>query len=83
MPTHIVAIKWKATRGFAHHVARQQEVRKIMSGFNKQRFNAAGQAFEIDPVCEMNKNKTYYFCSEICKHLFERTPEKYIKVGET
>ena len=95
MPTHIVAIKWKATRGFAHHVARQQEVRKIMSGFNKQRFNAAGQAFEIDPVCEMKvdsqnpafkilyKNKTYYFCSEICKHLFERTPEKYIKVGET
>ena len=66
-----------------------------MSGFNMQRFNAAGLAFEIDPVCEMKvdpqnppfkilyKGSTYYFCSEICKHLFERMPEKYIKVGET
>ena len=66
-----------------------------MSGFNMQRFNAAGLAFEIDPVCEMKvdpqnppfkilqKGKTYYFCSEVCKHLFERMPEKYIKVDET
>ncbi len=69
--------------------------RKIMSGFNMQRFNATGLAFEIDPVCEMKvdpqnppfkivfRDKTYYFCSEICKHLFERMPEKYIKTGET
>ncbi|MDO9300708.1 MAG: YHS domain-containing protein [Anaerolineales bacterium] len=66
-----------------------------MSGFNMQRFNAAGQAFEIDPVCEMKvdpqnppfkilyKDKTYYFCSAVCKHLFERVPEQYIKADET
>ncbi len=66
-----------------------------MSGFNMQRFNATGQAFEIDLVCEMKvdplnppykflyKGKTYYFCSEVCKHLFERVPEKYIKADES
>ena len=66
-----------------------------MSGFNMQRFNATGQGFKIDPVCEMkvdlqnppfkipHRDKTYYFCSDVCKHLFERMPEKYIKVGET
>jgi YHS domain-containing protein len=69
--------------------------RKIMSSFNMQRFHATGQAFEIDPVCEMKvdpqnppfkilyKGRTYYFCSEVCRHLFERVPEKYIKVNET
>ncbi|MBI5962365.1 MAG: YHS domain-containing protein [Chloroflexi bacterium] len=30
-----------------------------------------------------NKDKTYYFCSELCKHLFERVPEKYIKAEKT
>ncbi len=62
-----------------------------MNGFNMQRFNAAGQEYEIDPVCEMKvdlqnppykvsyKGKTYYFCSEVCKHLFERVPEQYVK----
>jgi YHS domain-containing protein len=69
--------------------------RKIMSSFNMQRFHATGQVFEIDPVCEMKvdlqnppfkilyKGRTYYFCSEVCRHLFERVPEKYIKVNET
>jgi YHS domain-containing protein len=69
--------------------------RKIMSSFNMQRFHATGQVFEIDPVCEMivdpqnppfkilYKGRTYYFCSEVCRHLFERVPEKYIKVNET
>ena len=66
-----------------------------MSSFNMQRFHPTGQEFEIDPVCEMKvdpqnppfkilyKNKTYYFCSAACKHLFERVPEKYIKEDET
>jgi YHS domain-containing protein len=66
-----------------------------MSGFNMQRFDAAGQAFEIDPVCKMEvdprnppfktlyKGQTYYFCAAVCKELFERAPEKYLKTGET
>ena len=66
-----------------------------MSGFNMQRFHSAGQAFEIDLVCEMKvdpqnppfkilyNDKAYYFCSAVCKHLFERIPEKYIKADET
>ena len=65
-----------------------------MSSFNMQRFNAAGQAFEVDPVCEMKVDpqnppfkilymeKVYYFCSAACKHLFERVPEQYIKTNE-
>lgn len=43
----------------------------------------------VDPVCEMKVNeatalyytyqgKTYYFCSAVCKAMFERDPEKYI-----
>ena len=43
----------------------------------------------IDPVCDMKVNeatalqsayqgKTYYFCSALCKTMFERDPEKYI-----
>jgi YHS domain-containing protein len=42
-----------------------------------------------DPVCGMSVNnsvalkttyqgKTYYFCSPLCKNLFEREPEKYV-----
>ena len=45
----------------------------------------------IDPVCEMTvneataaaksiyKGQTYYFCSALCKQLFDREPEKYIQ----
>ncbi len=48
-----------------------------------------------DPVCGMTINplhaaasiqyhgKTYYFCSQLCKTMFEREPEKYIKSEET
>ena len=48
-----------------------------------------------DPVCGMTvnpqhaaasvryKGQTYYFCSQMCKTLFEREPEKYLKAGET
>ena len=62
-----------------------------MNGFNMQVFHAADQAFEKDPVRGMKVNpqnppfkmlyrdKTYYFCSGVCRHLFEREPEKYIK----
>jgi len=44
-----------------------------------------------DPVCGMMinsqsaaasieyKGQTYYFCSKMCKAMFEREPEKYIK----
>jgi Cu+-exporting ATPase len=44
-----------------------------------------------DPVCGMKiteenaaaksvyKGKTVYFCSQMCKTLFEREPEKYVK----
>ncbi len=62
-----------------------------MSDFNMQEFHhTAGQVFEIDPVCEMkvdpqnppfkiaHEGKMYYFCSKVCKHLFEREPRKYV-----
>ncbi len=44
-----------------------------------------------DPVCGMTvnpqnaaftvryKGQTYYFCSQMCKMMFEREPEKYVK----
>jgi P-type Cu+ transporter len=47
-----------------------------------------------DPVCGMNVNpqttvfsvhhrgQTYYFCSQLCRMMFEREPEKYVKVEE-
>lgn len=46
-----------------------------------------------DPVCGMTINpqhavsvqyggKTYYFCSQMCKTLFEREPEKYLKTQQ-
>ncbi len=62
-----------------------------MSGFSMKRYYPAGQDHEIDPVCEMkvelqnppfktsHMGKTYYFCSEACKNLFQRYPEKYVK----
>lgn len=65
-----------------------------MSGFNMKTFRPTNGVFEVDPVCEMKvdpqnpplkilyQGKIYYFCSEVCKHLFERMPEKYIKTDE-
>ncbi len=47
-----------------------------------------------DPVCGMRVNEEtasakaiyqehiYYFCSALCKHLFEREPEKYTSTGQ-
>ncbi len=47
-----------------------------------------------DPVCDMTvgpfndvltiqyKGRTYYFCSQLCKILFEREPEKYLNKSE-
>jgi Cu+-exporting ATPase len=44
-----------------------------------------------DPVCGMKiaeataaatsmyKGETYYFCSALCKQLFDRDPEKYLR----
>ena len=44
----------------------------------------------MDPVCNMKvtektatakstyKGKTYYFCSILCKQMFDRDPEKYV-----
>lgn len=60
-----------------------------------QHFHGTGQEHEIDLVCEMKVDpqnpsfisryvgKTYYFCSEACKFLFEREPGKYIKNDDT
>ena len=62
-----------------------------MNSFTMQKFYPADQEYAVDPVCEMkvdpqnppfqvsHQGKTYYFCSEACKHIFERVPEKYIK----
>ncbi len=56
-----------------------------------QVFQASGQDFDIDPVCGMEvdpqnppfqilvQKKTYYYCSQACKYLFEREPGKFIK----
>lgn len=61
-----------------------------MSSFSMKKFYPANQEYEIDPVCEMKvdpqnppfrasyKGKTYYFCSKICKDVFQRYPDKYI-----
>ncbi len=66
-----------------------------MNEFNMQAFHAAGQAFETDPVCGMKVNpqnppfkmlyqgRIYYFCSGVCRHLFEREPGKYIEMDES
>ncbi len=47
-----------------------------------------------DPVCGMTvnpqhstisqlyKGQIYYFCSPLCKSMFEREPEKYVKNAE-
>lgn len=48
-----------------------------------------------DPVCGMTidsqsaaasiqyKDVTYFFCSQLCRTMFEREPEKHIKAEET
>jgi P-type Cu+ transporter len=48
-----------------------------------------------DPICGMTVNpqtaafsvhyrgQTYFFCSQMCRMMFEREPEKYKKVEET
>lgn len=60
-----------------------------MSRFKMQTFSPSGKGFELDPVCGMKvdpvnppfharyKGEVRYFCSEACKQLFEREPEKY------
>jgi P-type Cu+ transporter len=62
-----------------------------MSGFNMQSLTQTGKDYKIDPVCGMKvdsikppfqaryKNEIHYFCSEACKHLFEREPGKYVE----
>lgn len=54
------------------------------------RGQAADPAKATDPVCGMSvdkaaakgkseyKGSTYYFCSEVCKTLFDKEPEKYL-----
>ena len=66
-----------------------------MNEFNMQVFHPAEQASETDLVCGMKVNpqtppfkmlyqgRTYYFCSGVCRHLFEREPKKYIKTEES
>jgi len=65
-----------------------------MSGFNMQPSTKPGQPVEIDLVCGMKvdaekppykwtyQGKTYCFCSEVCRHLFQHDPQKYIPVQE-
>jgi len=48
----------------------------------------------IDPVCDMKvteetaaaksmyKGKVYYFCSTLCKQMFDREPDKYVQALE-
>ena len=48
----------------------------------------------IDPVCSMKvteetasaksiyKGEAYYFCSTLCKQMFDREPEKYVQALE-
>ncbi|MCL5612389.1 MAG: YHS domain-containing protein [Chloroflexi bacterium] len=33
-------------------------------------------------VKTLYKGQTYYFCSQLCKTMFEREPEKYVKSEE-
>ena len=62
-----------------------------MSGFNMQRFHAAGQDYEIDPVCEMKvdpknppfkilyKDRIYFFVPQyanIYLNVFQRNTSK-------
>ncbi len=66
-----------------------------MNEFNMQAFHPAEQVSETDLVCGMKvdpqnppfkmryQDKTYYFCSGVCRHLFEREPEKYVKINES
>lgn len=62
-----------------------------MSGFEMQPNHKQGSPFSIDLVCGMKIDATqppfrwvyqgqeYHFCSEVCKQLFQREPNKYIK----
>lgn len=64
-----------------------------MNGFNMQPNSKAGSPFAIDPVCGMKvdatqppyrliyQEKEVCFCSDVCKRLFERVPQKYIPVA--
>lgn len=65
-----------------------------MSGFQMKPFTQLGEDYKIDLVCGMKvdpanppfqtryKGEAYYFCSEACRRLFEREPEKYIQVSQ-
>lgn len=62
-----------------------------MNGFGMQPSHNPDSPSSIDPVCGMKvdadqppfrwlyKGKEYHFCSEVCKQLFQREPEKYLK----
>jgi YHS domain-containing protein len=60
-----------------------------MNGFNMQPNHQPGSPFSLDLVCGMKvdatqpparwvyQNQEYHFCSEVCRQLFQRDPEKY------
>ena len=66
-----------------------------MSGFNMNPNHKPGNPVSVDLVCGMKVNanqpparwvyqgKEYHFCSEVCRHLFQREPEKYILAAKT
>ena len=65
-----------------------------MSGFNMNPSTKPGQPVVIDLVCDMNvdaenppfkwmyQGKAYCFCSDVCRQLFQREPQKYILAAE-
>jgi YHS domain-containing protein len=92
----ITGVGRNAYRNFAGFLLASAAITGVvsMNSFSMTKFLPAGRAFETDPVCEMkvdpeqppykvvHQGKTYYFCSEACKILFERMPEQYIKETE-
>lgn len=67
-----------------------------MSNLDMKKFNPAdGQHYSVDPVCKMKvdpenmqikvryNGETYCFCSELCKRMFEREPQKYVESNES
>lgn len=62
-----------------------------MSGFNMHSNHKSGAPVSIDPVCGMKvdasqppfrwlyQSKEYHFCSDVCRQLFQREPDKYVR----
>ena len=63
-----------------------------MTGFKMQPNHKQGNPFSVDPVCGMKvdanqppfqwvfQGEEYHFCSDVCKQLFQREPQKYTEI---